>query len=364
MFNFFKKKNKPNQSKSERYFNLKIREVKKETNDANTLIFEKPENPIHYLPGQFITLILSINEKEVRRSYSLSSSPFSDEFPAITVKRVELGVVSNYLNDHMKKGDVLNVMEAAGHFVPNLQKDQSKAYILLAAGSGVTPLLSIIKSILHIEKESTINLIYQNRNENSIIFKKDLDKLKSIYKERFLVVDVVSQPSGSWTGYNGRINAEMLKDILLDSDSNDLPQAEYFICGPSGFMQTIQAFLKEFRIAENHIHKESFYSGEPNTSKTPKKDLNSYDVKILLDGKEYDVAVAPDKTILEAALDMDIDMPFSCQSGLCTACRGKLLNGEVNMEDEDGLSEEEIKDGYILNCVSKPKGPGVKIEVG
>ncbi len=366
MFNFFKKSNKPKPSKSERYFNLKIREVKKETEDTNTLIFEKPDKSMHYQPGQFITLILPINKKEVRRSYSLSSSPYTDEFPAITVKRVSSGVVSNYLNDHMKKGDVFNVMEAAGHFVPNLQEGQNKAYILLAAGSGITPLLSIIKSILEIEKESTVKLVYQNRNENSAIFKNDFEKLKSSYKDRFLLINVYSQPIDSSSGFCGRIDETMLKDILLTSADNNLPQAEYFICGPSGFMQTILAFLKEFGLADNHIHKESFYTGvqKPTTNKISKKDTKSYEVKILLDGSEFKVPVTPDKTILEAALDLNIDMPFSCQSGLCTACRGKLIEGEVKMDDEDGLSEEEIKDGYILNCMSKPCGPGVKIEVG
>lgn len=366
MFKFLKRNSKRDQLKSDRYFKLKIKEVKKETGDTSTLIFEKPERPLIYKPGQFLTLILPINDKEVRRSYSLCTSPYTDEFPAITVKRVESGKVSNYLNDHMKKGDIFNVMEAAGHFVPDLEEGKVKKYILFAGGSGITPLISIIKSILKIESESKITLVYQNRNEKSIIFRGDLEQIKAAYPERFTQIDVLSQPEGSWDGYRGRIDAAMATDILLDISGNKIGAAEYFLCGPAGYMQTVFDTLIEFGVPENQLHKESFYSGEPKSkSKEPVKSYDhEYDVKIILDGKEYDVHVTQDKTILEAALDQDIEMPFSCQSGLCTACRGKLLHGKVDMAEDAGLSEEEFIEGYILNCVSRPLGPDVKIEVG
>lgn len=365
MFKLFKKKNINDLPKSDRYFKLKIKEVKKETEDTNTLVFEKTERPLNYKPGQFLTLILPIKGEEVRRSYSLCSSQFTDEFPAITVKRVEDGQVSNYLNDHMRAGDEFEVMEAAGHFIPDLKKEHDKYYILFAGGSGITPLMSILKSILSIESKSKITLVYQNRNENSIIFKRDLDNIKEKYTERFNQIDVLSQPTGQWDGYTGRIDTAMASDLLLDIVGNKINNVEYFICGPTGYMQTIIDTLLDFEVPEYQIHKESFYSGEPKKKVEEENHGNSsYDVTILLDGEEYNVNVPPEKTILEAALDQGLDMPFSCQSGLCTACRGKLLHGNVHMEDEDGLSEEEIFDGYILNCVSKPKGPDVKIEVG
>ena len=365
MFKFFKKKNKSDQLKSDRYFELKIKEVKKETEDTSTLVFEKPERPLIYQPGQFLTLILPIKGEEVRRSYSLCSSPSTDEFPAITVKRVESGKVSNYLNDHMKTGDVFEVMEAAGHFIPDLKNEHEKTYILFAGGSGITPLMSILKSILAIETKSKITLVYQNRDENSIIFKKDLDKIKEEHEDRFNQIYVLSKPKDQWAGYKGRMDAAMANDLLLDIAENKISGAEYFICGPAGYMQTIIDSLTDFEVPENRIHKESFYSGEPKKKiEEENQGDSSYDVKIILDGEEYNVNVPPEKTILEAALDQDLDMPFSCQSGLCTACRGKLLYGNVHMDEEDGLSEEEVNDGYILNCVSKPTSPDVKIEVG
>jgi len=366
MFKFLKRKSRKDQSKSDRYFKLKIKEVRKETIDTSTLIFEKPKRPIVYQPGQFLTLILPIKGKEVRRSYSLCTSPYTDEYPAITVKRVESGKVSNYLNDHMKRGDIFDVMEAAGHFVPKLEEGQVKKYILFSGGSGITPLISIIKSILKIEPESKITLVYQNRNEKSIIFKGDLEKIKAAYPGRFSQIDVLSQPEANWVGYKGRMDAAMSSDILMDISGNKISAAEYFLCGPTGFMQTIFDTLIEFEVPENQLHKESFYSGEPKSKsiETVKADDHEYDVKIILDGKEYGVHVTQNKTILEAALDQDIVMPFSCQSGLCTACRGKLLHGKVDMAEDAGLSEEEFIEGYILNCVSRPLGPDVKIEVG
>lgn len=364
MLRFFKKKNKGKPSKSDRYFQLKIKEVKKETEDTNTLIFDIPERPLNYLPGQFLTLILPIKGEEVRRSYSLCTSPFADENPAITVKRVEEGVVSNYLNDHMKAGDTFDVMEPAGHFTPDLNENQASKYILFAAGSGITPVMSIAKSILIKEPSSEVNLVYQNRNRKSIIFENELIQIASDYPDRFKQVNVLSQPIEGWDGYKGRLSQATTSDILMDIAENQIDKYVYFLCGPGEFMKTITDTLADFEVPEKNVHKESFYTGDPKPkSKETPKSSQEIVVKILLDGNEHDVEVPADKTILEAALDQDIDMPFSCQSGLCTACRGKLISGYVEMEEEDGLSEEEVNEGFILNCVSKPVGPGVKIEV-
>ncbi len=363
MFKFLKKKNKGKHANSSRYFELKIKEVRKETDDTSTLVFEKPDRPFHYQPGQFLTLILPINKKETRRSYSLCTSPFSDENPAITVKRVASGVVSNYLNDHMKPGDTFEVMEAAGHFVAKVGADQKKKYVLFAAGSGITPIMSIIKSILTVEPESDITLVYQNRNEDSIIFRKELAEIKNKFPDRFAQVDLLSQPSENWKGQKGRINAPIIHESLETAGIKNMETAEYFLCGPAGFMQTVHDVLIEMKAPEHNIHKESFYSGETNaTAKIT--DETAFDVEMILDGESYNVHVPAKKSILDAALDQGLDMPFSCQSGFCTACRGKLLEGKVEMNEDEGLSEEEKEEGYILNCVSHPSGPGVKIEVG
>jgi ring-1,2-phenylacetyl-CoA epoxidase subunit PaaE len=366
MLKFFRKKTKKSHPVSDRYFQLKIKEVRKETDDASTLIFDLPDRPFHYKPGQFLTLLLPIEKDEIRRSYSLCSSPFTNENPAITVKRVESGKVSNYLNDHMKPGDTFDVMEPAGHFVVDVQEEVARKYVLFAAGSGITPIMSIIKSILAVEPKSSCILIYQNRNEHSIIFKEELDQLKSRFTDRLNLVHILSQPSAAWSGYKGRLDPATAGDILMDISGNKINQFQYYLCGPAGFMQTLIDTLMEFDVPEHDIHKESFYTGEPKpkAAETVAKASEEIEVKIILDGETHLVAVPPNRTILEAALDQDIDMPFSCQSGLCTACRGKLLHGHVEMEEEDGLSEEELNEGYILNCVGRPTGPGVEIEIG
>lgn len=365
MFRLFKKNRKNKQTVSDRYFELTVKEVVQETEDTSTLRFQQPGKVLDYKPGQFLTLILPIEKQEVRRSYSLSSSPHVDEFPAITVKRVEAGVVSNYLNDHMKVGDVFTVMEPAGHFTPTIQESNNKQYVLFAAGSGITPVISIIKSILKREIKSRVALVYQNRSASTVIFDEQLNKLQDKYRSRFSQVRIYSQPDPDWKGYSGRMNSATTSDILMDIASNKIDRAEYFLCGPTEFMQTVFNTLTEFEVPEKQIHKESFFLGE---LKSPaptikKKDDQEIEVKIQLDGETYQVQVPSNKSILEAALDQDIDMPFSCQSGLCTACRGKLLSGHVQMDEDDGLSEEELNDGFILNCVSRPTGPGVEIEI-
>lgn len=366
MFKIFKKKNKGSKTDSKRYLQLKIKEVRKETDDTNTLIFEKPEKPFNYLPGQFLTLIMPIEGEEVRRSYSLCTSPYLDENPAITVKRVDSGVVSNYLNDHMKAGDVFDVMTPAGHFTPALDPEHDKKYVLFAGGSGITPIMSILKSILIKEHKSQVTLVYQSRNEQSIIFNNELDELQKKHPSHFKVIHLLSQPSEAWKGHKGRIDGAMTSDLLMDIAENKVAQFEYFLCGPSGFMLTVFDTLIDFEVPEKRIHKESFYSGEAKAKTEEPSEVSNQDimVTILLDGEEYEVDVPANRSILEAALDQDIDMPFSCQNGLCTACRGKLLAGNVRMDDEDGLSEEEINEGYVLNCVGHPEGPGVKIEIG
>ncbi|NJN27791.1 MAG: ferredoxin--NADP reductase [Cyclobacteriaceae bacterium] len=368
MFKFLKKKIKGGGSSSDRYLKLKIKEVRKETEDTNTLIFEQPEQGFTYLPGQFLTLILPIQNEKIRRSYSLCTSPHTDACPSITVKRVNTGLVSNYLNDHMKPGDEFEVMTAAGHFVPELNPENKKKYVFFAAGSGITPIMSIIKSVLAVEQQSSIHLVYQNRSESAVIFKEELRRLKEAYPGRFDQIDVLSQAQGDWQGYSGRLDGAMTSDILMDIAGNKVNGSEYYLCGPAAFMQTVYDVLMDFDVPARQVHKESFFADNAAARKETPLEAGTGDeahlVHIILDGEEFEVNVPANKSILEAALDQHIDMPFSCQSGLCTACRGKLLEGDVEMSDDDGLSQEELRQGYILNCVSKPTGPGVKIEIG
>jgi ring-1,2-phenylacetyl-CoA epoxidase subunit PaaE len=364
MLGLFKKKEKAVSGRNKR-LKIRVKEVIKETQDATTLVFE-PSHPIDYLAGQYITLIFDIDGKEERRSYSLSSCPKTDLLPAITVKRVDDGKVSNYLNDHMKVDDEFEILAPGGSFTPDYTDKENKEYVLFAGGSGITPLFSILKSILAQDPNLRINLIYQNRDEANIIFKDKLERLEANNSDTLKIHHVLSRPDGNWTGLKGRLSGEMVKSLLLDLPEFRIQKAHYFVCGPSGMMDVVESALEELNVPQSNIFTEKFVASEDkNTNKSTdeKTELVERTVTIHLDGERHEVVVPANKSILEAALDENIDMPFSCQSGLCTACRGKLLKGKIYMEEDEGLSDEEIADGYVLNCVGHPLTADVEIEI-
>lgn len=362
-FGLFKKKKK--EDTDSRYLNLTVKEVVRETPDTVTLIFDKDETPFRYKPGQFLTLIFEIDGKEERRSYSLCSSPFTDEFPAVTIKRVSDGKISNFINDSIKPGYEIKALPAMGSFTTDPQSDQRRTVVVFGAGSGITPLMSIMKSILHIESESRVILVYGNRNEESVIFKNELTNMEKRHQGRFNLLHVLSQPSPAWTGKTGRLSKETIKEILLDLPDFRAQEADYFMCGPTGFMHTAEEALSELKVPKSKVFKESFVaSGADKEASGGVPEIVEREVTIILDNEEFTFAVPPKRTVLECGLDQNINMPFSCQSGICTACRGKLLAGQVHMEETDGLSDDELAKGYVLCCVSHPLTDDVKIEIG
>lgn len=364
-FNFFKKGKKEDKGRnSDKYFDLTIKEIIQETADAITIVFEQPGNKINYKSGQFLTLIIPINGKEVRRAYSLCSSPFTDDVLAVSIKRVEGGLMSNYLPDNMKVGDQVKIMEPMGVFTTEYKADNKRHLILFAGGSGITPMLSIIKSTLSQEPNSIVSLIYANRNIDSIIFKEELTRLETIDQGRFHVIHILDDAPMNWQGYSGLLNHDMLTSLFERIPSWE--KSTYLMCGPEGMMNNVETLLKEQNIPNELIFKESFVQGTINKSddSTSSDDLQEREVTIIYDDEEYKVSVSPETTILEAALDLDIDLPYSCQSGLCTACRGKCTSGKVKLDEEEGLSEVEINDGYVLTCVGHPLTDDVVIEIG
>ncbi len=349
-----------------KYHFLTVEKIVRETPDAISVYFKQPSSKLAYKPGQFLTLLVPVNGTTERRSYSMCSSPFTDENLVVTVKRVPGGKVSNYLNDSLKPGAMIEVMEPMGTFCLEPDAAAQRHVVLLGAGSGITPLMSIAKAILKAEPRSHVSLIYGNRNEQSIIFKEDLEQLRQTFAGRLEVVHVLSQPSGMWHGHHGRLNQSLLLKIL-----EKLPQtgtAEYFICGPDGMMQETKHALQILQIPASHIHSESFLTAadaKMHGEVTEQADLSVKDhtVTIFYEGAEYKVLVPASKTILEAALDNNIDLPYSCQSGMCTACMGKCTSGKVKLDEEDGLSETEIKQGFVLTCVGHPLTADVVIEI-
>ena len=353
---------------SVKYFHLKVKEIVQETPEAITVHFWHPLNEqIKYQPGQFLTLIPVIDGQKVRRSYSMSSSPHADTAPAVTVKRVPGGLVSNWLNDHLKEGDFLETMEPMGQFTTQADARNSRTVVLIGAGSGITPLLSIAKSILKIEAESRVVLLYGNRNEASIIFQAKLQEMSQQFGDRLLVKHTLSQPMNDWQGHIGRLNKTHLLRLLEEIPDLTAANCDYYLCGPDDMMEEAKRALAILEVGPEKIHKESFVSstahGEVVEEEADNDSLQTQEVTVLYEGSEYKFAVKPHQTILEAALDLDIDLPYSCQAGMCTACMGKCTSGKIKLDEEDGLTAAELKAGYILTCVAHPLSKDVVIEV-
>ncbi|MEL7001482.1 MAG: ferredoxin--NADP reductase [Bacteroidota bacterium] len=370
-FNLFKKKkNKEEDSSSSggaKYYDLNVKEIIQETPDAISIVFDQPENSIHYQAGQFLTLIADIGGKEVRRAYSLCSSPHTDEHLAVSVKRVENGLMSNWLPDNLKAGDTMKIMEPMGVFTTDFEASNKRHLILFAGGSGITPMMSIIKSTLNQEPDSIVSLIYANRNIESIIFKEHFDKLQTEFEGRLHVIHILDDAPMNWQGHSGLLNHDMLVKITERIPDWGIDKTTYLMCGPEGMMKNVEQLLDELKIPQNKVFKESFVAGtidKGDGADNSDGEIVTQEVTVIYDGDEHTITVEPDSTILETALDQGIDLPYSCQSGLCTACRGKCTSGKVKLDEEEGLSEAELEEGYVLTCVGHPLTSGVVIEIG
>lgn len=368
MFGLFKKDKKEDTRSGPQYYDLKIRQIVQETKDAITIVFDQPagEN-LEYRSGQFLTLIVNIGGKDIRRSYSLCSSPFLDESPAVTVKRVDNGVMSNWLADNLKPGSSIKVMEPMGQFTTEFVKSNKRHIVMFAGGSGITPMMSIIKSLLKQEPDSIVSLIYCNRNIDSIIFKDTLESWATKYEGRLHVIHVLDEAPMNWQGYSGLLNHDMLVKLFERIPDWGIDKTTYLMCGPEGMMKNVETLLDAHKIPRAKIFKESFVNGTIDKEKKEAPaggDNKAREVTIRYDGNEFKFKVEPNRTILETALDQGIDLPYSCQSGLCTACRGKALSGKVKLDEEDGLSQSEKNEGYVLTCVGHPLTDDVVIEIG
>ncbi|WP_420317973.1 2Fe-2S iron-sulfur cluster-binding protein [Ekhidna sp.] len=354
-FGLFKKKKK---QKDDRYQVLTIKEVVHVAKDAVNLVFEKPES-FEYEPGQFITLIKEVNGKKIRRAYSLCTTPFEDENPAVTVKRVDGGAMSNDLNDHAKAGDQIQIMEPMGMFTTTYETNNKRDAVFFGGGSGITPLMSIIRSILLKEPNSKTTLVYGNRRKEFVIFKDLIAELTEKYPERFRVIHILEEGDAD---YQGRPTPALIGEICEAINVSN--KTEYYICGPQPMMDVVSEGLNKKGVKAGNIRMESFEAGKTSPSTIIDQGSSESEVAILLDGEEYSITVKKNASILETALDNDLDMPYSCQSGLCTACRGKCVEGQISIDEAEGLSQDELDEGYVLTCVGKPLTDRIKVEIG
>ncbi len=345
---------------------ITVRNVHHNTSDTITIEFKIPDHlksEFDYEPGQYLTLEVEIDGKRERRAYSMCTSPLTDIHPAVTVKRLIGGKVSNYLNDHIKEGQTLQVLPPQGNFTVNLSENHQKQYLIFGAGSGITPLMSIIKSIISFEKKSTIILLYGNHAEDSIIFFNELEALQNQFPNNFKLIHTLSHPSASWKGLTGRIDASKIKEVL-EKYGDAKQEQEYYICGPTGMIELVESALEMMNIGKLYQHKEYFFLPEKELTGEAKEAVESTGttkVTIILDGQEHTIEVNPNESILDAALDSNLDAPFSCMSAACATCRAKVLSGTVTMDDSEMLTEKELAENYILTCQAHPTSTDVKI---
>ncbi|MFZ9386554.1 MAG: 1,2-phenylacetyl-CoA epoxidase subunit PaaE [Chitinophagaceae bacterium] len=353
------------------FHKLTVREVKRETPECVSVAFEIPaelrEN-FRFIQGQSLSMRTTINGEEVRRTYSICSSPLDQEW-RVAIKKVEDGLFSTFANENLKPGDRLEVMEPVGRFYTALDPGQKKNYLAFAAGSGITPVLSLIKTTLATEPASQFTLVYGNRNRGSVIFFEELEAIKNRYMERFNLVHVFSRERTETPLNFGRINDEKLAELdkLLGFSSMD----EFFLCGPEEMIFSVRDHLLNNGTDKKKIHFELFTSpGQPakkgaaSAAKKSARTGPASTVTLKLDGRSLDIAIplGSDLTILDAALKEGADLPYACKGGMCCTCKAKLLEGEVQMDVHWGLEEEEVEKGYILTCQSHPKTEKISID--
>ena len=337
---------------------LTIKQVVQETPEAITLVFELPSPGWDYLPGQFITLKVWVEGQYVQRSYSFCTTSYSDRYPAITVKKIKGGLLSGYLHTHARKGMVIDALPPTGRFIlPPRRAAEGRHLVLIAGGSGITPLFSILKSALIQEQGTTVSLLYANRDEKNTIYRDALEVLVKNYPTRLQVTHILSKPSASWQGYRGRMNPALLRSLL--GQLSETPAKDYFLSAPKGLMEMAQATLQQLGVPHRHIHQEHF-TLSPST--TVSKSF-TYELKIDYLGREHTCYPSSEQTLLEASLQAGVEIPYACMTGTCNTCRAQCVEGCVKMDEDEGLSEEELEEGYVLTCVAHPTTKKVKIKV-
>ena len=346
---------------------LTISKINRETSDCVSISFSIPpnlSNEFEFKQGQTIAVKTKIHNQDIRRNYSICSSPLDNELK-IAVKRIPEGLFSNYANDSLKAGDTLEVFPPAGKFYTELNNTQEKKYLAIAAGSGITPILSIIKTTLAIESKSEFTLMLGNKTRQSIIFLEELEALKNKYLTRFNLIHVLSQEKTEDEFHNGRIDSNKL--ALLQKIQNFSAIDEIFICGPQQLVLDTENYFVGLGIAPKNIHKELFTAKAPVKGKATKQEFsegNTSQIIITVDARqtELELSIDSDDSILDAAIKKGADLPYACKGGMCCTCKAKLLEGEVSMDVHWGLEEDEIKNGFILTCQSHPKTKRVVID--
>ena len=354
-----------------KFHSITVADIYKETKDCSVVTFDIPkelQSEFQYKQGQHLTLRAHIDGAEVRRSYSLCSCPLDHKWQ-VAVKKISNGVFSTFVNDSLKKGDVLDIMPPNGTFFTEVNSTVAKNYIAFAAGSGITPILSIIKTHLAAEPNSTFKLFYLNGTVKSIIFKEEIEQLKNKYFNRFEIFYFLTKEHRTSELFNGRFTPEkieVLTDKIIDVAATD----ECFICGPEEMIFLLRDALKAKGLAKDKIHYELFNTGlteedKQRISKIVEKKVEGTEVTIIDGGKEFHFVMGEDfDNLLDGAIAAGADLPYACKGGVCSTCRCKVVDGSVEMKLNYSLEADELAKNYVLSCQAVPTSKKVVVDFG
>jgi ring-1,2-phenylacetyl-CoA epoxidase subunit PaaE len=353
---------------AEHFYSLRVAEIVPETDEANSILFEVPDDlksAFRFKAGQHLTLRTDIGGEEVRRNYSLCVAPDADEI-RVTVKRIANGVFSNWVGDRLKPGDTLDVMTPHGSFTTEFDPSAERRYVGFAGGSGITPVISLIRTALSVEPRSRFTLFYGNRDASSVIFLEALAALKDRYMGRFELYHFLSDEEGDVELFNGMLDRETCDEAIENLVDEPGQIDAWFICGPGPMMDAAEQALLDKDVAKDRIHIERFTAGRPSAALAAQmaalqEEAAGLTLSVTLDGRTRKVEFT-EANILDSAREAGLPAPFACKAGVCATCRANVTKGKVEMAARYGLTDEEVAAGYVLTCQSVPLGEGVAVD--
>ncbi len=351
------------------FHKLKIADIYKETDDASVISFEVPselKEMFKFRQGQHLTLKADINGEDVRRSYSLCSSPYGNQWK-VAVKLIPGGKFSSYVNEELKAGDVMEVMSPSGTFGVEVNANASKNYLFFAAGSGITPVLSMIKAHLAQEPNSTCKLFYVNKTAKSIIFKEELEQLRNIYFGRLEIYYFLTKERRDIDLFNGRFNDQKMQ--VLTKTFIDIPDtSEVFLCGPEKMVNYVGDYLINAGLPKELVHFELFVKGLSEedikrAERLAQQNVEGTEITIVDGGKEFAFTMTKEyDNILDAALGAGADLPFACKGGVCSTCKCEVKEGSVEMKINYALDDKEVAQNLVLSCQAVPTSQKVVVD--
>lgn len=350
------------------FHTLRVAEVRRETPDAISILFDVPDELAErfaFTPGQYLTLKAEIEGEEVRRNYSICSSPLDREL-RVAIKMLPGGVFSSYANERLKAGDSIDVLPASGHFTRLFQPGNVGRYAAFAAGSGITPIMSLVKTALSTEPQSRFTICFGNRMSGQVLFLEELSALKNRFMSRLEIFHFLTMEEEDIDLFNGRLDREKCQEILeklIDPADVDL----FFACGPEGMMEGAEQALLARGVPEDHILLERFASAgsSPVLDETARRKALAAagrNMSVVLDGRKFTVPFdAEQGNILDSVRALGVPAPYACKGGVCATCRAKVISGSVDMRLNFGLTKEEVAQGYVLTCQATPVGDDVQL---